>query len=104
MQFNLRKTKTDYIKEQAEIEQKQKREEIEKLKFACWKVFNDENGLYILKFLKRICKWEDSDTNINHDQIIYDKGRRQIWTILRTVLPKKVLAEIEIYDENALIN
>ena len=37
--------------------------------------------------------------NINTDVLAYKKGRRDSWLILRNLLPKDILAQIEIYDE-----
>lgn len=99
MLFNKRKTKIDELFEkQKEADERQKRE-LENLKLCCKELFKDVNGKYLLRFLMRICHWAEEDLNINHDMIIYKKGRRDIWLILRTLLPKEVLAQIEIYDD-----
>ena len=99
---NRRKTDIDRLLEkQREADERQKRE-LENLKLCCSELFNNTNGKYLLRFLKRICCWAEEDLNVNHDMIIYKKGRRDIWLILRTLLPKDVLAQIEIYDEDTL--
>ncbi len=97
-----RKTDIDKLLEkQQQADERQKRE-LENLKLCCFQIFNDVNGKYFLRFMKRICCWAEEDMNINHDTIVYKKGRRDVWLILRTLLPKEVLAQIEIYDEDVL--
>jgi len=97
-----RKTDIDKLLEkQQQADERQKRE-LENLQLCCSQIFNDVNGKYFLRFMKRICCWAEEDMNINHDTIVYKKGRRDVWLILRTLLPKEVLAQIEIYDEDVL--
>lgn len=84
-------------KQQKRIEREKK--EIENIKLACRETFNDVNGKFFLQFLKRICGWNDQDNNINTEVLAYKKGRRDIWNIIRNVLPKDVLAQVEIYDD-----
>lgn len=88
----------DLIRKQEENKEKQ-RQELENLKMASKELFSDVNGKYFLKYLKQICLWSEQDININAELLIYKKGRRDIWTIVRNVIPKDVLALIEIYDE-----
>lgn len=88
----------ELLKKQKEAEAKQKKE-IEDLKLACKDVFSGVNGKFFLKYLKRLCLWSEQDLNINNDILIYKKGRRDIWTIIRNIIPKETLAQIEIFDE-----
>lgn len=98
MEFRKTKTKVDELFEkQTEAEKRQQRE-LENLRTCCKEIFKDTNGKYLLKYLKKICFWEDQDMNVNHDTIVYKKGRRDVWLILRSLIPKDVLAQIEIYD------
>ena len=97
-----RKTDIDKLLEkQQQADERQKRE-LENLKLCCSQIFNDVNGKYFLRFMKRICCWAEEDMNINHDTIVYKKVRSYVCLILRTLLPKEVLAQIEIYDEDVL--
>jgi len=91
----------ELLKKQKEAEEKQKKE-LEDLKLVCKEIFSDVNGKFFLKYLKRLCLWSEQDLNINNDILIYKKGRRDIWTIIRNVLPKDVLAQIEIYSEDEI--
>lgn len=96
------KTKVDEIyKKQQEKDQKEK-QQVEKLKFACSEIFSNPNGKYFLKFLKTYCGWNSQDMNINPEVLIYQKGRRDVWVLIRNILPKNLLAEIEIYSEQNL--
>ena len=86
------------------IQQEQKAKEAEKeyydnLKLSCKELFAGQNGLFFLKFLKKISLWNEQDNNINNEILIYKKGRRDTWAIIRNLIPKDVLAQVEIYDE-----
>jgi hypothetical protein len=91
----------ELLKKQKESEEKQKKI-IEDLKLASKELFSTANGKFFLKYLKAICLWSEQDVNINGEVLIYKKGRRDIWTIIRNVIPKDVLAQIEIFDEGNL--
>lgn len=95
------KSKVDFLLEIKQEKIKQEKEEIKNLKLACKEVFSDVNGKFFLKFLKKICGWNDQDNNINPEMLIYKKGRRDIWAIIRNIVPKDVLAQVEIYDDSA---
>lgn len=90
------KTKVDEILAK-EAEQKRKEEkEVEQLKIACKKIFSDKESIFFLEYLFKLCLWAEQDLNINNEILIYKKGRRDIWAIIRNVIPKNVLKEIEI--------
>lgn len=91
----------ELLKKQKEAEEKQKKV-IEDLKLASKEIFSTVNGKFFLKYLKRLCFWSEQDLNINNEILIYKKGRRDIWTIIRNVIPKETLAQIEIFDEDDL--
>lgn len=86
------------FEKQKQAEEKQKKI-VENLKLSCKDIFSTPNGKFFLKFLKDMCFWSEQDCNINNEILIYKKGRRDIWAIIRNVIPKDVLAQIEIYDE-----
>ena len=71
----------------------------EDLKLAAKELFKDNNGKMFLKYLKEICLWDEVNLNINNEILIYKKGRRDIWSIIRSILPKDVLAQIEIFED-----
>lgn len=87
----------ELLDKQREAEEKQKKI-VEDLKLACKETLSSPNGIFFLKYLKNLCFWDEQDLNINPDILIYKKGRRDIWAIIRNVIPKDVLAQIEIYD------
>jgi len=97
MQIN-RKTDVDRILKEAEETIKKQEQEFKNLQNCCLELFKDENGKYLLKFLKDICCWAEEDLNVNRDIIIYKKGRRDIWLILREFLPKDILAQVEVFE------
>ena len=74
-------------------------EEIEKLKLACNEIFSNQNGKFFLNYLKNFCGWNSQDMNINLDVLAYQKGKRDVWILIRNVLPKNLLADIEIYGK-----
>ncbi len=98
MQINSKTQIEKILKEQQEKTKKQI-EEIGKLKLACSEIFSNQNGKYFLNFLKNYCGWNSQDMNINNDVLAYQKGKRDVWILIRNVLPKDLLAEIEIYGE-----
>ena len=95
----FRKSKVDDIFQQQQEKIEREKQEIENLKLACSEVFSSTNGKYVLRFLKKISGWSEQDMNINTDVLAYKKGRRDSWLILRNLLPKDIIAQIEIYDE-----
>lgn len=95
----MRNSRVDeLVKINAEKEAKEKKE-IENIRLACKDIFNSTNGKYFLQFLKKICGWNDSGNNINSEILIYQKGRRDIWNVIRNILPKEILVDVEIYEE-----
>lgn len=96
MDFN---SNVDKIIEQEENKKKKEQEEFKKLEMACKEIFTTPDAYYLLKFLYKISLWAEQDTNINSEILIYKKGRRDYWSILRNVIPKGVLAQIEIYGD-----
>ena len=88
----------DKIIKDKEIAENKERKEIENLKLACKELFKDNNGKFFLKFIKKSCGWNEQDNNINPEILIYKKGRRDIWTIIRNIIPKEILSQVEIYD------
>ena len=97
MNFDFFKTKTDVIEEQRKEVKKFKEEEFKNLQIACKEVFKGNEGFLILKFLKNTCLWDSQNTNIDDGILKYQKGRRDVWLILRQLLPKDILAQVEIY-------
>ena len=88
----------ELLKKQSEAVEKEKKM-VEDLKLACKDIFSTPNGKFFLKYLKHLSFWSEQDLNINNEILIYKKGRRDIWAIIRNIIPKDVLAQIEIYDE-----
>lgn len=92
------KTKIDELIEKQNQAELREKKELENLKISAKEVFKSAEGKHILRFLKKACHWDEQDMNINNEVLIYKKGRRDIWLIIRNLLPKDVLAQIEIYD------
>lgn len=97
---NLRTSRVDALEQEKILLQEQEKEQQEKLKLAASKIFKGNNGVFILNFLKEICLWNEQDTNINPNLVLYKKGRQDIWMVFRNILPKEILAKIEIYGIN----
>lgn len=96
--FNF-KTKTDANEEARKQAIEKQNEEMKNLQIACKEIFRGQNGLYVLRFLKRICNWE-CESNVDANTLIYRGGRRDIWLIMRTLLSKDILAQVEIYGND----
>ena len=93
----LRPARVDALEQEKLILQEQEKEHQEKLKLAASEIFKGNNGEYVLNFLKEICLWNEQDTNINPNTVLYKKGRQDIWMVFRNILPKDILTKIEIY-------
>lgn len=100
MEMFKRKSKVDVLFEKQEEARKKQQKIVEDLMFACKDLFSTPNGIFFLKYLFKMCFWGEQDTNINHDVLLYKKGRRDTWAIIRNVIPKDILAQIEIYDNS----
>lgn len=74
--------------------QKEKEEAI--LKQAIFEITQKDNANILLQFLKDISLWDLQDNNIDKEILAYQKGRRDIWLILRNFIPRDILANIEI--------
>ena len=96
------KTKMDEICKKQEEKIQREKQQVEKLKLACSEIFSNSNGKYFLNFIKNYCGWNSQDMNINPEVLIYQKGKRDVWVLIRNILPKNLLAEIEIYSEQNL--
>lgn len=86
----------DELQKKREEKKEAERKLIENVKISA-EIFNCENGKFFLKFLMNTCLWNSQDNEITPNKVVYDKGRRDIWAIIRNVIPKDVLADIEIY-------
>ena len=89
----------DEILKNKQLQEQKEKEEIENLKIAAKEIFKDKNGFYFLKFLKKICLWDEQDNNINNEILIYKKGRRDIWLVIRNLLKPDLLAQVEIFSD-----
>jgi hypothetical protein len=92
------KSKVDAILTRQKEEKQRQEKMISDLKIACKELFSNNNGTFFLQYLKTLCLWAEQDNNINNEILIYKKGRRDIWAIIRNILPPNILAQIEIYD------
>ena len=92
------KSKIDEIINSQKKKQEEQDRKFQELKAACGNIFQSRNGKIFLKFLKDLCLWDEQDCNINNDNLAYKKGRRDIWVIVRNLLPKELLVNIEIYN------
>ena len=93
---------TDLIKQKNEEVIQAQQEKEKNLKLVCANFFSTKNGKYFGKFLKEICKWDDTtceNIDVNPQVLAYQKGRRDIWLIVRNFIPAKDLANIEIFKD-----
>lgn len=93
---SLRPTRIDAIEQEKVILEEKEKQRQENLKLAAREIFKGNNGAYVLNFLKNICLWNEQDTNINPNMVLYKKGRQDIWLVFRNILPKDILTKIEI--------
>lgn len=100
--FNKRPCKTDVLLKERQEAMNAQKQKIENLKKACSEIFATPNGKYLLQFLLEFCGWNDQDMNINGEILAYKKGKRDVWVLLRNLLPRDVLAQVEIYGQKDL--
>lgn len=76
-------------------ERKKKRDEYYKQCFN--KVSQSIEGKYVLQLIKNLSLWDRETTNATQDSLAYERGRRDMWLLIRQFVPKDTLAQIEIY-------
>lgn len=83
-------------------EDKQLIEEQKKLKDFCNIVFDNNEGIFILKWLLNLCGFKSNsvcfkkDLDINYLATIYNEGRRDLYLNLRQYLSEELLIKVEI--------
>ena len=82
-------------KEQQEIEDK-------KIKQFFIDTCEKEGFKLLLQMIKDLSLWDKVEENIDVGILQYQRGRRDMWLILRNYVPKDVLAQIEIYNKYRL--
>lgn len=90
--------KVDELMKKRQEKQEKEKKFIEDVMLSCENLFNSKNGKFFLKYLMNVCLWNEQTINVDSNDVIYRKGRRDIWVLIRNVLPKQVLADVEIYD------
>ena len=93
------KNKLDQIKE-VEDKQAQKQKELdEKLKICFASALKTKEGQIAFKLIKKLSLWDEASVNTSAEGELYKRGRRDMWLMIRQYIPKKILAQIEIFDE-----
>ena len=92
-------TKAEEILKRAKKQKENASKEEEKLKACVLEAVKKEGMKVFLQFLKDLSLWDKVDEDINPEILSYRRGRRDIWLIVRSLVPKDILADIEIYDK-----
>lgn len=71
----------------------------EKYKQCFAKALSTEQGKCAFQLLHKLSLWDEMSDNDTSESLIYKRGRRDMWNMVRQYIPKKVLAEIEIYKQ-----
>ena len=58
-----------------------------------------KEGQIAFKLIKKLSLWDEASVNTSAEGELYKRGRRDIWLMIRQYIPKKILAQIEIFDE-----
>lgn len=90
--------KVDELTKKRQEKKEQEKKFIEDVKTSAENLFNSKNGKFFLKYLMNACLWNEQTINVDSNDVIYKKGRRDIWVLVRNILPKQILADVEIYD------
>lgn len=93
------KTKVEQIKS-IENNQAQKQAELDEKLKTCFKAaVETKEGIIAFKLIKKLSLWDEASVNTSAENELYKRGRRDIWLMIRNYLPKKILAQIEVFDE-----
>lgn len=101
MEYN--KNIADKLEEQRQIQAEKQLKEETVLKQCLKKVVETKEGRIFLKYLNQLCLWSEQDLNINLEYLTYKKGRRDIWILIRQLIPQETLVDIEIKDNIKII-
>lgn len=101
MEYN--KNIADKLEEQRLIQAEKRLKEENVLKQCLKKIVETKEGRIFLKYLNQLCLWSEQDLNINLEYLTYKKGRRDIWVMIRQLIPDETLFEIEIKDNLKIV-
>lgn len=101
MEYN--KNIADKLEEQRLIQAEKRLKEEDVLKQCLKKIVETKEGRIFLKYLNQLCLWSEQDLNINLEYLTYKKGRRDIWVMIRQLMPDETLFEIEIKDNLKIV-
>lgn len=89
--------KVDELQKKRKEKLAEQQQYVNDLKTAIDNLQEEKNLIFFLKFINKICGWNEQSVDITPNELIYKKGKRDIWVALRNVLPRKVVAKVEIY-------
>lgn len=95
---------TGYERYQEQLEKERENQKLldEKYKQCFSKALETEHGKCAFQLLHKLCLWDEISDSDTSDSLIYKKGRRDIWLMIRQYIPKVVLTEIEIYKQHEI--
>lgn len=96
------KTNIDKLQEAAEKQAEHAKLLDEAYKKCFESALSTQNGKCAFQLLHKLSLWDEISDNDTSESLIYKRGRRDMWNIIRQYIPKKVLAEIEIYKEHEI--
>ena len=96
---------TQYEKYQEQLEKQKENEKLldEKYKQCFAKTLETEEGKCVFQLLNKLSLWDEISDKETSESLIYKKGRRDLWVMIRQYMPKSVLTEIEIYKQHEII-
>ena len=92
-------TKAEEIFKRTQKQKENASKEEEKLKAHILEAIEKDGMKVFLQFLKDLSLWDKVDEDINPEVLSYRRGRRDVWLIVRSLIPKDILAQIEIYNK-----
>lgn len=95
-------TNPEFIQQEMARQKKEQEIEKEKIKQFFVDACEKEGFKLLLQMLKDLSLWDKVEQNIDVGILQYQRGRRDIWLLLRGYVPKDVLAQIEIYNKYRL--
>lgn len=97
------KTQYEMYMEQAEKSKENEKLLNEKYKQCFAKTLETEEAKCVFQLLNKLSLWDEISDSDTKESLIYKKGRRDLWVMIRQYIPNSVLAEIEIYKQHEII-
>lgn len=95
-------TNPEYLQQEIARQKEQQEKENKIIKQCFIEACEKEGFKLLLQMIKDLSLWDKVEQNIDAGILQYQRGRRDMWLILRSYVPKDVLSQIEIHNKYRL--